>query len=231
MCLKHWNQMRRYGKILDTNPRTVYDSNEVRIYEKYAEVDTYTSTGEVKNTFKIDVEDVKLLQGKKWRTVLKGKQKAPYLVTGHANKRNNDQVYFHRLIMGNPNEEIDHINRDSTDNRKSNLRLSNRAQQVTNTRLRVDSTQGVKGVYFIQSKHKYRAEIEKGDIHIYSKLFTTKEEAAYIRYKLEQTFYSEETDMYNTPLLLELSNTLSDKKKEELNNYLKNKLKDWVEMI
>lgn len=35
----------------------------------------------------------------------------PYLVTGHT-------IYFHRLIMGDPNCEIDHIDRNTHNNCK-----------------------------------------------------------------------------------------------------------------
>lgn len=152
MCSKHYKQFKKFGKTLDTNPRTIWDLNEIRVCNGYAEIDTYTNTGEVLNTFKLDIEDIPLLSTLKWRTILKGKQNSPYLVTGHAGKQGSGMVYFHRLVMGNPNEEVDHINRDSTDNRKENLRLSFRQQQVTNTNLRCDNTSGIKGVYYIQKR-------------------------------------------------------------------------------
>lgn len=226
MCRKHYEQMRRFGKTLDTNSRTVWDPNEIRILDEYAEIDTYTSTGEVFNTFKLDIEDIPLLEGHKWRTTLKGRQKSPYLVAGHAGKQGNNQVYFHRLVLGNPIEEIDHINRDSTDNRKANLRTSYRNQQVTNTNLRCDNTQGVKGVYFIQRSKKYRAEIQKGSIHVFSILFKTKEEACYCRLKLEELFYDK--DIYNSDLLIKYANAITQKQKNSIDNYIVNKSKDWV---
>ena len=116
MCSKHYQQYLKYGRTLDNNPRTVWDPNEIRVLDGYAEIDTYTNTGEVLVTYKLDIEDIPLLGNHKWRTVFKGKSKSPYLVTGHT-------IYFHRLIMGNPVQEVDHINRDSTDNRKTILEL------------------------------------------------------------------------------------------------------------
>ena len=50
MCRKHNDQLKKYGKTLDTNPRTVWDPNEIRVLGTYAEIDTYTFTGEVLNT-------------------------------------------------------------------------------------------------------------------------------------------------------------------------------------
>ena len=61
MCKKHYEQYHKYGKVLDNNPRTVWDDNEIRTYKDYGEIDTYTNTGEVQNTFKFDLEDIKYL--------------------------------------------------------------------------------------------------------------------------------------------------------------------------
>lgn len=227
MCRKHNDQLKKYGKTLDTNPRTVWDANEIRVLDTYAEIDTYTFTGEVLNTFKLDKEDIPLLQNHKWRTVFKGKSKSPYLVTGHAGKQGNNQVYFHRLVLGNPNKEVDHINRDSTDNRKENLRLSYRTQQLANTKLRYDNTQGIKGIYYIQRDNKYRAEIQCNNKHIYSPCYETKAEAAYMRYLLEQFFYKD-IGINNSSKMLTLIQTLTNEQKNKIDNYFRNRAKAWV---
>lgn len=223
MCWKHYNQFKKYGKCLDTNPRTVWDDNEIRTVNGYGEIDTYTNTGEVLNTFKFDLEDMKYLMNHKWRTAFKGAQKSPYLVTGHT-------IYFHRLIMGNPNTEIDHINRDSTDNRKANLRESFRTQQLANTSLRIDNVQGIKGVYYIQRKHKYRAEIQINNKHFYSKCFKTKAEAAYMRYLYEQHFYKT-IGINNSKKMLDLIQSLPQESKEHIQKYFVNRMKVQVDKI
>lgn len=224
MCSKHYQQYLKYGRTLDNNPRTVWDPNEIRVLDGYAEIDTYTNTGEVLVTYKLDIEDIPLLGNHKWRTVFKGKSKSPYLVTGHT-------IYFHRLIMGNPVQEVDHINRDSTDNRKSNLRISYRTQQLVNTKVRSDSTSGIKGVYYVNPRGKrrggYRAEIQCNGKHIYSLNFETIEEAAYMRYLLEQFFYKG-IGMHNSNKLISLIRTLSPEKKHFIDTYFTNRAKAWV---
>lgn len=227
MCLKHYQQFKKYGRTLDTIPRTVWDPNEIRILNDYAEIDTYTSIGEVLSTFKVDIEDIPLLKGHKWRTIFKGKKKSPYLVTGHAGSQGTGMIYFHRLVMSNPSVEVDHINRDSTDNRKSNLRLSYRQQQIINTRLRTDNTQGVKGIYFIQRDRRYRAEIQKGKLHIYSPMYKTKEEAAYMRSSLEKLFYSELEGMNNSKELEELANLTTVEQRNAIDSYIQSNLVKW----
>lgn len=227
MCSKHYLQVKKYGKPLDNNPRTVYDANEIRVLNDYAEIDTYNFIGEVLSTFKLDIEDIPLLGNHKWRTVFKGKQKSPYLITGHGGSQGNDQIYFHRLVMGNISEEVDHINRDSTDNRKENLRISNRTQQLANTSLRENNTQGVKGVYFIANRGKYRAEISCKKKRIMSPLYETKAEAAYFRYLLEQLFYKD-IGIYNSKELIELIKSVTEEQRSSINNYFKNRAKAWV---
>ena len=61
LCSKHYAQFKKYGEIKDHNQRTVWDNNEIRTYENYAEIDTYDQFGNVLETYKIDLEDVKLL--------------------------------------------------------------------------------------------------------------------------------------------------------------------------
>lgn len=225
MCRKHYEQYYKFGKVLDNIPRTIFDDNEIRTYKDYGEIDTYTNTGEVLNTFKFDLEDIKYLVNHKWRTVFKGKAKSPYLVTGKS-------IYFHRLVMGNPIREVNHINRDSTDNRKSNLRESFRTQQLANTRLRIDNTQGIKGVYFIQRKktHKnsWKAEIAIGKKRFQSKYFETKEEAVYMRYLYEQHFYKT-IGINNNKEMIKLIQNLPIDKKEHIQKYFVNRMKVQVE--
>jgi hypothetical protein len=51
--------------------------------------------------------------------------------------------------------EIDHINRNRSDNRIENLRLVNRSENNLNTGIRVDNTSGYKGVSFDKKRSKY----------------------------------------------------------------------------
>ena len=117
LCSKHYQQFRRFGEVKDHNQRTVWDDNEIRILDTYAEIDTYDQYGNIIATYTLDIEDVKYLSNKTWRTVYKGRNNIPYLVTGHT-------IYFHRLIMGDPNCEIDHIDRNTHNNCKKNLRFA-----------------------------------------------------------------------------------------------------------
>lgn len=81
-----------------------------------------------------------------------------------------------------PENEVDHINRNTKDNRYENLRDATRAQNQQNRTVREDSTTGFKGVRFQRSAHGnrcgyYVAQIGVGGKRIYLGSFKTAEEA------------------------------------------------------
>lgn len=78
--------------------------------------------------YTIDDEDYHLLEG--WRaTVIRMKDKYYYIQL----QKRGEKQYLHRLIMGNPEGyDIDHINHNTLDNRKENLRLFTRSENSKN---------------------------------------------------------------------------------------------------
>lgn len=218
LCSKHFQQFRRFGEVKDHNQRTILDDNEIRTFDTYAEIDTYDQYGNVIETYLLDLEDVKYLNGNKWRTVYKGKiKKLPYLVTGHT-------IYFHRLVMGNPNSEIDHIDRNTKNNKKSNLRLASRQEQMYNA-LKNNKT-GIKGVYFNPNRPNkpWHCEFQYNNKRYYSPQCESKAEAAYYRYLFE-SILTPDCIICNTNELQECINSLSSEQKECIQKYFRNKMK------
>lgn len=223
LCSKHFQQFRKFGEIKDHNQRTVWDTNEIRVLSNYTEIDTYDQFGNVLETYKIDTEEIPLLKDYKWRTVYKGKSRIPYLVTGHT-------IYFHALVMGLPNDEIDHINRDTHDNRKENLRLVSRQEQLFNS-LRENKT-GIKGIYYNPKRPNkpWHCECQYNGKRYFSPQYETKEEAAYYRYLLE-TSLLKDILVCNTQELHNCVEALSKEKKENIQKYFANRMKVQVELI
>lgn len=217
LCNKHYQQFRKFGEIKDHNQRTVWDDNEIRTYDNYAEIDTYDQYGNVIETYKVDLEDVKYLKDKKWRTVYKGKQNSPYLVTRHT-------IYFHRLIMGDPNCGIDHIDRDTHNNTKSNLRFATRQEQMFNT-LHTNKT-GIKGLYYNPNRPKapWHCELQYNGKRYYSPQCKTKEEAAYYRYLFESVFMKDML-ICNTQEMQNCISSLSEEQKSFIQKYFTNRMK------
>lgn len=92
----------------------------------------------------------------------------------------------HLLLPPKPGLVIDHINRDSLDNRRANLRYLTHSQNLANSNVRSDCISGIKGV----SKHSHRRGVYSVWCHIRGRRYwvgnyTDKQEAsaAYVNFK------------------------------------------------
>jgi hypothetical protein len=77
-----------------------------------------------------------------------------------------------------PDNEIDHINRDPSDNRWSNLREATHAQNMKNLPIFKANKSGRKGVSWHAIGKKWQAHIKADGVNHYLGLFSTVEEAA-----------------------------------------------------
>lgn len=99
--------------------------------------------------------------------MLEGKRAGSYDKSGYRKIHfHGRKEYEHRLVWAwvhgeLPNHHIDHINRDRSDNRISNLRMTehNQSDNNQNTKIRSDSTSGVKGVIWNIVKGKWQVRI------------------------------------------------------------------------
>ena len=89
------------------------------------------------------------------------------------------QVKLHRLIMNAPSGvDVDHINHDPLDNRRSNLRLCTRSQNICNRRMPRGPNTPYRGVSRRQDCKSWRAQIKADGRNIHLGNFHTPEEAA-----------------------------------------------------
>ena len=90
----------------------------------------------------------------------------------------NVDFYLHRMIMDNPVDMVvDHVNRNTLDCRKSNLRIVGQSENCQNQKLKRNNTTGFKGVTFDKANGKFRAMIMKNRKNISIGRFDTVEEA------------------------------------------------------
>ncbi len=86
-------------------------------------------------------------------------------------------VYLHREIMNaTKNDHVDHINGDTLDNRKENLRICINRDNIKNQRIRSNNTSGYKGVSL--KYNKWVARIMFNNKTKYLGVFINKEDAA-----------------------------------------------------
>lgn len=98
---------------------------------------------------------------------------------------------MHRIIMNAPASiEVDHINGDPADNRKSNLRLCTRRQNMFNRRPSKLSKTGYKGVVETKSG-RFRAMIYYNGKNHWLGVFSTPKEAAEAYNKVANKHFGE----------------------------------------
>lgn len=132
-------------------------SNEYTIVDDYIIAKTNNGI-----EFYIDIEDEQILKDYCWSISSNGYLIAYERLMGR-------KIRLHRLIMNCPNDMVvDHINGDTLDNRKRNLRVVTKQQNDMNKKIRSDSTSKVTGVYFHKHSGKWVAYIcvENSQIHL-----------------------------------------------------------------
>jgi len=111
---------------------------------------------------KIDDCDFERVSEKKWYYWKSKKRINKCEVRNHFWDKKNKKyhtILLHRFILNPPQGMVvDHINGDSTDNRRSNIRICTNQQNSFNVHA-INSNSGYKGVYFDKSKNKYKVSI------------------------------------------------------------------------
>jgi hypothetical protein len=88
------------------------------------------------------------------------------------------QTMMHRIISNAlEGAEVDHINGNTLDNRKENLRLCTHSENIKNQKLRSNNKSGYKGVYFCKNNQKWRSSIRVNGKKFYLGSFNNPEEA------------------------------------------------------
>lgn len=127
--------------------------------------------------FLVDIQDVAKIFNYSW-FIFKNKSKT--YVRGY-DKTLKKKIFLHRLIMDVDNLkcQIDHINGNTLDNRKCNLRICNNSENQMNRKTNKNNTSGFKGVYSNNSKkYPWKAVIGANSKRIYLGQFKIKEDAA-----------------------------------------------------
>lgn len=100
--------------------------------------------------------------------------------------------YVHRDILGaKKGESVDHINGNTLDNRKENLRICTHQQNMCNQKTRTDNKSNVKGVYWSEERQKWCVQIAANNKTIPLGRFNLFEDAVKARKEAEQKYHGE----------------------------------------
>ena len=184
-CNKHYNQIKKYGTPQDTNPRTTYDKNEIIVDGKVARVKLYDVHCNHIATAIIDAEDVNKIRYTKWKLSASG-------YAANTPKFSGSNKHMHREILGT-DQFVDHINHNTLDNRKSNLRIVTKAQNMMNSNFKGVSPNGCKWYAHIKINQKM---LNLGN-------YLDEEEALYARWHAEQILFRDFAYQKPEPEILE----------------------------
>lgn len=200
LCPKHYNQLRKYGKFLDNNPRTLYDPNEIRVKGNVAYMDLYDKHSNVIATTIFDKEDIPKVKYTKWRLSASG-------YAYYSPKYKGQCKMFHRVIL-DTNQLVDHINHNKLDNRKCNLRIADKSKNQMNS--------NYKGIY-PKNNGKWYAQIKLNGKSCRLGTYFYKEEALFARWYAEVLLFKEFRFPKEKPIITEL-------RENDIKMYVKNKL-------
>lgn len=110
--------------------------------------------------FIIDSDDNEKCLDINWCVAYAGKdQRKDYYYA--LSRRDGKAIFLHRFIMDCPIKMVvDHINGDTFDNRKENLRVVTHQQNCLNRRINYNNTSGTKGVVWNKKEDKWMAFIQ-----------------------------------------------------------------------
>lgn len=126
----------------------------------------------------VDIEDAPALRRESWH--LGGAPLRRYALSGH-------NVPLHRMILGltkGDDTEVDHINGNQFDNRRANLRVCTRSENMHNKSAMRNSSTGIRGVSWNAGGY-WCATLNLHGKRVLNAFFKTKEEAIAARLKAE----------------------------------------------
>ncbi|MFW6002735.1 MAG: hypothetical protein ACOCQD_05280 [archaeon] len=206
LCRKHYLQVYNHGKIF----RTVTDKNKITIKGNVAEVELYNIDSDVIAVTIIDKEDVDRVKDYKMNLNNNG-----YV---RINTSNGERKILHRYLLGTDGF-VDHINHNKLDNRKINLRITDKQKNAYNMDKGLE-----KGVNKTSNGKKFYAGITNNYDGYFLGTYEDKKYAIYARYIGEQIFCPNSRDKQYDDEKMGIFNKISDKRKEEIEKYVQVKI-------
>lgn len=103
-------------------------------------------------------------------------------------------LLMHRLLLGlqpGDKRDVDHIDKNKLNNRRSNLRVCSRSENQRNTDVHTDNVSGYKGVTWDKRRNTFGAVVALHGKHHFAGSFSTAKEAAAARDALAKKLHGE----------------------------------------
>lgn len=198
LCNKHYRQLKKYGEFKDDNPRTICDKNEYHICGDVTYIDLYDKDCNVIAQAIIDTEDLDKVKYTKWKL-------SPSGYAMNTPKFKGGDKRMSREIL-KTDKMVDHIDHDTLNNRKSNLRIVNKSQNQMNSN-NAGISKRKDGKFYVHIK------IDRKLINL--GVYAFEEEALLARWYAEEILFGE----YRYP-----------KEKPEIPEYRDEQIKEYVKM-
>jgi hypothetical protein len=183
-CQRHYNQLYKFGEIYE---KTIYDKNDYYTDKDDNSISYIIMRNRMNENIAeviVDTEDIERIIKYKWAIG----------TWGYPNtKIDGNYVMLHRFILNEYDKDKipDHINRNILDNRKSNLRIADKADNAANSKIFKNNTSGVKGVSWSKQANGWRAYITRHYQTHELGIFKDKEDAIRARLIAENKYFGE----------------------------------------
>lgn len=122
----------------------------------------------------VDDRDFKLVKDLAWHVLRCGDRRYAVHTTSSPKK----SILMHRLILGFPSLDIDHQDHNGLNNRRKNLRIATRSNNLANGLKHKDGKAKFKGITWDQQSKKWYAQIVHHYHHYNLGRYETQEDAA-----------------------------------------------------
>lgn len=139
----------------------------------------------------VDDEDFEFLSQWKWCCDSRGYavRSEKMTIVGSSNR---PLVRMQRVILDAPNDKlVDHINGDTLDNRKHNLRLATKSENMRNRKMAKNCKSGFKGVWFNKKRQRWIAYIKTNGQSRVLGHFKDRLEAAHVYNQVAEQLFGE----------------------------------------
>lgn len=165
-------------------------TNKFIIYNDYAEM-ILESKKYGNLTCYIDLEDIEKIKPYRWCPY-----KSPYsdnFYVQSTGRKNFSRIPLHRFITDCPKgKEVDHINHNGLDNRKSNLRVCTRLENMQNKLMYKSNKSGYRNINWNKANKVWLVQVKRNGINTFVGATKDLDEAVLIRDKYLQLFDIEE---------------------------------------